>query len=221
MSTACRGRDTPDCRVHACGGPRVQLHAQGRPGLATLHPTPVGALWSTQPERARPCMHARMPCVAACSSSPGEEEAHALSRLPRGYKLCALRSRNASSRTGTARNGVCRRWGGFSRWPSLRPAIAPRRHNGSTGWGGRKSGLAFLILRRRPAAPVGASLQAIDPVRELRPSAERVAGGPRRSGRDAGWERAGRAGEGPACLRGAGEGAAGPAGAAGRPGASG
>ena len=95
----------------ACARDTVQ------PSLETPHPTPVGALWPTQPERARLCMHARMHARRCSSQRPAaKEEAHAFARLPKGCKLCALCSRNASSRTGTrtVRNGRGRRWGGLS-----------------------------------------------------------------------------------------------------------
>jgi hypothetical protein len=120
LSTACRGRATPGCRVHASGAPpRTVACARDnvQPSQETPHPTPVGALWPTQPERARLCMHARMHARRCSSQRPAaKEEAHAFARLPKGCKLCALCSRNASSRTGTrtVRNGRGRRWGGLS-----------------------------------------------------------------------------------------------------------
>jgi hypothetical protein len=58
----------------------------------------------------RACMHAWR-CAAVPRRNRG---AHAFARLPRGCKLCALCSRNASSRTKTVRNGRGRRWRGLS-----------------------------------------------------------------------------------------------------------
>jgi hypothetical protein len=106
LSGACMWGAAP---AHSC----MRTHV---PSLETPHPTPVGALWSTQPERARPCMHACMHRGSVQQRPAGKEEAHAFARLPRGYKLCALaactparaRGRGRSETVGIDVRGGCR-----------------------------------------------------------------------------------------------------------------
>ena len=105
LSTACGAGTLPVVKCMHVGCARapsrtVACARTAQPRDPPPHPSGC-ALWSTQPERARLCMHhacvmhARQ-CEAA--QPAGNEEAHAFARLSRGCKLCALCSRNAISR---------------------------------------------------------------------------------------------------------------------------
>ena len=116
LTTACRGRNTPGCRVHA-------LRRPGPPAYSCMHThgsawrPPAPSQWVRCGPRNlnaldRACMRACM--RGGVQQRPaGKEEAHAFARPPTGCKLCALCSRNASSRaeSRTVRNGRSRRWG--------------------------------------------------------------------------------------------------------------
>ena len=86
------------------------------PSLETPHPTPVGALWSTQPERARPCMRARMAHARQCAAAARRKRGGPRFRQA-SQRLQAVRhlQQERSSRTGTktVRNGLGRHWGGW------------------------------------------------------------------------------------------------------------
>ena len=105
LSTACGAGTLPVVKCMHVGCARapsrtVACARTAQPRDPPPHPSGC-ALWSTQPERARLCMHhacvlhARQ-CEAA--QPAGNEEAHAFARLSRGCKLCALCSRNAGTR---------------------------------------------------------------------------------------------------------------------------
>ena len=131
MSDACKWGTRP--RTVACARDTEQ------PSLETPHPTLVGALWSTQPVRARPCMHARM--HARCSSqqkrrptpSPG---------FPKGASCAPFAAESIG--------GAHAAGGG----PQERNAKLNRRAANPPG--------SFS-----PRSPLGASIRATDPVAEL------------------------------------------------------
>jgi hypothetical protein len=105
LSGACKWGIT---RVVACAR---TAHPRDPPphGLETPHPTPAGARWSAQPERARPCMHARMLSRRCAAAARRKEAAHGLRQASQWMKAVRPLRRNASSSTGTVSN---RRWGG-------------------------------------------------------------------------------------------------------------
>ena len=101
------GRVGPGAPAHSC----MRTHV---PSLETPHPTPVGALWSTQPERARPCMHARMHARRCVQQRPaGREEAHGLRQAShRMQAVRPLQQERQLAHGARSVNGKGRRWGG-------------------------------------------------------------------------------------------------------------